>query len=295
MAEISVSIGLARAPAIQAMLAAEEPLRDGAHQLLGSLGDKSVLDTDLCHYLLWVGRVIPITSETGTLLDQNVQTGDIVAAIRADTPSQPAPERSARRVLVCSIEDSGRLLEVSNDFPLVELWGDLFPLLGGEKLRDAPADQYALWAGRAVGSLSSTVGELGIEDGSLIGLTRLAYATTKTALLLQLPDAQQVFWVDRAPAVMGRHDQSHEKKVDIDLTVVLQPRQQRRVSRLQAILHETNGQWSIQLHPQARAPMFVDSRIVKAEPVLLNEGDVLSFGPHPNRPTLQLVVRFESD
>ncbi len=292
MAEISISLNMLDISSAAVQLAEDRPLRDQLPGLLDSAGVHDLTGDALDQCLVLVNR--PVVHLERTLNELGARTGDMLSIL----PHPPArPGQGALPVLFNVMSDSGDTLEISDHVP----FGELLPALirhfrpeGG----DFDPSQYLIALGRLVARPQDTPHELGIRAGDMLSLLQVRFQSSRVALILASPRSVHApFKVNYSPAVLGRFDRNlADQPLDIDLSRVLPRHKERAVSRRQAEFVEEDGVWIVHLHPDAGVPMFVDNqRLLFEQPLTLAEDNVLSFGPGPNHPDFQLVVRFETD
>jgi hypothetical protein len=292
MAEISISLNMLDVSSTVVQLGEEKSLRDQLPELLDAAGVHGLTGDALDQCLVLVNR--PVTQLERTLNELGARTGDMLSILPR---SAARPGQGALPILFNVLSDSGDTLEISDHVAFGELLPALIrhfkPEVGGSSL-----DQYLIALGRPVSRSQSLPSELGIRPGDVLSLLQVRFQSSQVALILASPrDVHAPFRVNYSPAVMGRFDRNlADQPLDIDLSRVLPRRKERAVSRRQAEFVEENGIWSVHLHPDSRVPMFVDNqRLLLEQPLIIAENNVLSFGPGPNHPDFQLVVRFETD
>jgi hypothetical protein len=190
------------------------------------------------------------------------------------------------------MRDNDKIVEVSDHVPVREILPHLLKLASDQSVSSALPENCLLLIGRPVAFLEGTLAELGVRSGDILSIVQLHIRAASTSLLLASPrGSHPPFQIDHSPATLGRSE-----KNDVDVSPILGAGREKTVSRQQARFFEENGTWHVRLHENASAPMFVDNQRVTTErPVALLDNDVISFGPSPNRPNLQLVVRFQSE
>jgi hypothetical protein len=290
MAEISISLNMPDVSSAAVQLAEDRPLRDQLPGLLDAAGVHDLTGEALDQCLVLINR--PVIHLERTLNELGARTGDMLSILPAVRPGQGVPP-----ILFNVMSDSGDTLEISDHVAFGELLPALIRHFKPEAENFDP-DQSLIVLGRPVAHPQSSPSELGIRPGDMLSLLQVRFQSSRVALILASPrHVHAPFKVSYSPAVMGRFDRNlADQPLDIDLSRVLPRRKERAVSRRQAEFVEENGAWSVHLHPDARVPMFVDNqRLLLEQPLALAENNVLSFGPGPNRPDFQLVVRFETD
>jgi len=191
------------------------------------------------------------------------------------------------------IDQSKLQIEAPDDMPL----SDILPLILQRLGEDAGSlDQYIVFVARAV-SLDQTLGEISVHSGDGLHIVKTDVMAASVKLQLFLP-RQSGPWkeIRRTPAYLGRYDEElQDVPLDIDVTDILPADKKRAVSRRQALFTEHEGRWYVQLHENAKIPMFVNSqRVVPNQRVLLEQNDVLAVGASANQPDLQLIIHLES-
>jgi hypothetical protein len=299
MTEISVSLNVLAAGnnaltdvPLDDASAARMPLRDLLPALLARLGRRERASAVLDQHLFLVCR--PLLSAESTLYDLGVCTGDVIVL------APPAPPEDAARppgVRFRVMSDTGDVLELSDRVPFAALMPALLSFVQREGQMPGPGEPRVL-IGRIVSDPGRSLEEGGVQPGYVIGLFQVRLAPSRITLVLASPrGAHAPFRVSYSPALMGRFDRSlSSHPPDIDLARAVPRGKEDAISRRQAELVEEDGVWSVQIHREANAAMFVDSqRLLPGQPITLAENNVLSFGPSPTRPDLQLVVGFETD
>lgn len=272
--------------------AARMPLRDLLPDLLARLGRREHVSAVLDQHLFLVCR--PLLSAESTLYDLGVRTGDVIV-LAPQTPSEDEPNRPGIHFAVMG--DTGDVLELSDRVPFAALMPALLAFVQREGRMPGPGDPRVL-IGRIVSDAGRNLEEVGVQPGHVIGLFQVRLTPSRITLVLASPrGAHAPFRVSYSPALMGRFDRSlSSHPPDIDLARAVPRGKDGAISRRQAEFVEEDGVWSVQIHREANAAMFVDGqRLLPGQPLALAENNVLSFGPSPTRPDLQLVVRFETD
>jgi len=238
-----------------------------------------------------------VQSLESTLYELGAATGDLLTIV---------PDGSTESNLMLPpyfahvFRDSGDTLEVSDHVPLMQIL-PLLPQHRGPKKATAlisTSTTRNVLFGRPVMDLRQTAEQIGLHPGDTLSLVEVRLQSSRVTLVLSAPRGDhQAFKINFSPAVLGRFDKNlADKRLDIDLSRVLRRGKERSVSRRQAEFTEENGVWRVQLHKDARVPMFVDNqRLTMGEPIALSENNVLSFGNSPNHPDFQLVVGLETD
>lgn len=197
---------------------------------------------------------------------------------------------------------------VKDDFKNIEMGDDnnlraLLPILLKKALNEpgqADPSEYKVIVGRQILDLSAATlldapFDSGIQPGDYIFLVRSVQAKSSLDLKVIRGASRREWRIDAQEALIGRTDEDENIFPDIDLTPALGPREL-KVSRQLLWVREKDGQWSVELHREARSIVLVDrQRLEKGRSRPLQDQAEITLGSDLEKPDLQLIVRISAE
>lgn len=176
-------------------------------------------------------------------------------------------------------DDSGNTIEVPTDVPI----GQLLERIKAS-LEDKEPASFVFYLAHEIGTtnddLQKTLAEFNIKTGDALHIVRLNTGSSKLQFFLP-GEAAVAFEIAKSPCLIGRDPDDpglRQYPLDIDLSKVLPPDQHSIISRRQATFFEKNGQWWVQAHERAKAPMFVNNQRLSDKPIRLEDEALLTIG-----------------